>query len=226
MLVVTDAGMPSVSDPGYRLVAAAVEAGRPGDRGPRAERGAHRTRGLRAAGGPLLLRGVPAPQGRGALAPARRARRGAADHGVLRGAAPDRGDPRRDGRRTRRTTDRRRCAASSPRRTRRSSAAAWPSSRPGRTSGVRGEVTIVVAGHIGGPDAPLDADELAALVAAEEATGSPPQDAIRAVAQRTGLPRKTCTTRCTAGERHRRGTTRPHPSRCRTRWSTTTATSR
>ena len=28
VLLVTDAGMPSVSDPGYRLVAAAVEAGR------------------------------------------------------------------------------------------------------------------------------------------------------------------------------------------------------
>ena len=38
VVLVTDAGMPSVSDPGYRLVAAAVERRRPGDRGARARR--------------------------------------------------------------------------------------------------------------------------------------------------------------------------------------------
>ena len=64
VLLVTDAGMPSVSDPGYRLVAAAVEAGRPRHRAcPGPSRGAHRARGLRAAGRPVLLRGLPAAQG-------------------------------------------------------------------------------------------------------------------------------------------------------------------
>jgi 16S rRNA (cytidine1402-2'-O)-methyltransferase len=56
--------------------------------------------------------------------------------------------------------------------------------------GVRGEITLVVAG------AParvteLDATELAAAVAAEEATGVTRKDAIRAVVVRTGLPRRT-----------------------------------
>ena len=42
VLLVTDAGMPSVSDPGYRLVAAAVEAGLRGDRRTRSVGGPHR----------------------------------------------------------------------------------------------------------------------------------------------------------------------------------------
>jgi 16S rRNA (cytidine1402-2'-O)-methyltransferase len=50
--LVTDAGMPGVSDPGYRLVRAAAEAGqRPSD-------------------GPLGVRGLPAPQAGGAPVPA------------------------------------------------------------------------------------------------------------------------------------------------------------
>ena len=64
VLVVTDAGMPSVSDPGYRLVAAAVEHGirvtvRPGPVGGPGGAG-----GVGAPRRPVLLRGVPAPQGR------------------------------------------------------------------------------------------------------------------------------------------------------------------
>ena len=75
VLLVTDAGMPSVSDPGYRLVAAAVEAGRRGDRGARAVGGADRAGGVRAAGRPVLLRGLPAAQGRRAGPAAGRAGR-------------------------------------------------------------------------------------------------------------------------------------------------------
>jgi 16S rRNA (cytidine1402-2'-O)-methyltransferase len=56
--------------------------------------------------------------------------------------------------------------------------------------GVRGEITLVVAGA---PErvAVLDAGQLAAAVAAEEAAGATRKDAIRAVVVRTGLPRRT-----------------------------------
>ncbi len=63
VLLVTDAGMPSVSDPGYRLVAAAVEAGHRGDCGPGAERGADRAGALGPARRPVRVRGLPAAQG-------------------------------------------------------------------------------------------------------------------------------------------------------------------
>jgi 16S rRNA (cytidine1402-2'-O)-methyltransferase len=56
--------------------------------------------------------------------------------------------------------------------------------------GVRGEITLVVAGA---PErvTVLDAGQLAAAVAAEEAAGATRKDAIRAVVVRTGLPRRT-----------------------------------
>jgi 16S rRNA (cytidine1402-2'-O)-methyltransferase len=56
--------------------------------------------------------------------------------------------------------------------------------------GVKGEITLVVEGA---PDVAveLDAAELAAAVAAEEAAGATRKDAIRAVVVRTGLPRRT-----------------------------------
>ena len=73
--------------------------GRPaGDRAARAVGGHHRDRGVGAAGGPVLLRGLPAAQGRQPAAVAGRARRRAPDHGVLRVPAPDRGVAGRPGR--------------------------------------------------------------------------------------------------------------------------------
>ena len=66
VLVVTDAGMPSVSDPGFRLVAAAVERGIARHRRPRSFGRADRAGGVRPAGRPVLLRGLPAAQGGGA----------------------------------------------------------------------------------------------------------------------------------------------------------------
>ena len=97
VVVVTDAGMPSVSDPGYRLVAAAVEAGIrvtcvPG---PSAVLMALAVSGL--PGRPVRLRRLPAAQGGRARAGARRGGAGAAHPRLLRGAAPTRRDPRGDG---------------------------------------------------------------------------------------------------------------------------------
>ncbi len=88
VVVVTDAGMPSVSDPGYRLVAAAIEAGIrvTAVPGPSAVLTALALSGL--AGGPVHVRGVPAAEVGGAVEAVRRARPGAADDDLLRGAAP------------------------------------------------------------------------------------------------------------------------------------------
>ena len=72
VVLVTDAGMPSVSDPGYRLVAAAVEAGVRVTAVPGTVGGPDGPRGVGAAGRPVRLRGLPAPQGGGAVPPARR----------------------------------------------------------------------------------------------------------------------------------------------------------
>jgi 16S rRNA (cytidine1402-2'-O)-methyltransferase len=56
--------------------------------------------------------------------------------------------------------------------------------------GVKGEITLVVAGAPAVPVS-MDAAELAAAVAEEEAAGATRKDAIRAVVVRTGLPRRT-----------------------------------
>jgi 16S rRNA (cytidine1402-2'-O)-methyltransferase len=57
-------------------------------------------------------------------------------------------------------------------------------------AGVKGEITLVVAGAVAAP-VHLDATQLAAAVAVEEAAGASRKDAIRAVVVRTGLPRRT-----------------------------------
>ena len=69
VLLLTDAGMPSVSDPGYTLVRAAIEAGVPVTSvpGPSAVTTALAVSG--SAGRPVLLRGLPAAQGRRAAVP-------------------------------------------------------------------------------------------------------------------------------------------------------------
>jgi 16S rRNA (cytidine1402-2'-O)-methyltransferase len=56
--------------------------------------------------------------------------------------------------------------------------------------GVRGEVTIVVAGASGGPDLATDPDSLRAAVAKEEAAGATRKEAIVDVARRAGLPKR------------------------------------
>ncbi len=110
VLVLTDAGMPGISDPGYGLVAAAVAAGVrvTAILGP--ERRAHRPRGERAAHRSLHVRGLPAAQGPAAGAEGPRPR--AAHDGVLRVAEPARRRARRPRRRIRRRPPRSSCAAS------------------------------------------------------------------------------------------------------------------
>jgi 16S rRNA (cytidine1402-2'-O)-methyltransferase len=68
VVLVTDAGMPTVSDPGYRLVAAAAAEGLPVTCVPGPVGGHDGAGGQRPADRPLLLRGLPAAQGRRAAA--------------------------------------------------------------------------------------------------------------------------------------------------------------
>ena len=112
VVLVTDAGMPSVSDPGYRLVAAAIEHDVPVTSvpGPSAVLTALAVSGL--PGRPVLLRGLPAPQGGRACAAAGRGRRRRAHAGVLRVAAPHPRDAAGDGRGVRRPSVAGRCAVS------------------------------------------------------------------------------------------------------------------
>ena len=189
VLLVTDAGMPSVSDPGYRLVAAAVERDIPVTVLP----------GPSAVTTALALSGLPC------------------DRFCFEGFLPRKGGERRS-RMAELAAERRTMVFfESPHRLADAltdAAAAFGESREAAVcreltktheevrrgplaelaawagEGVRGEITLVVAGA---DDAPveLDAAQLAAEVAAEEAAGATRKDAIRAVVVRTGLPRRT-----------------------------------
>ncbi|MDK3258847.1 16S rRNA (cytidine(1402)-2'-O)-methyltransferase [Blastococcus capsensis] len=189
VLLLTDAGMPSVSDPGYTLVRAAVEAGIEVTSVP----------GPSAVTTALALSGLPV------------------DRFCFEGFLPRKGGERRsrfaglaDERRTmvffespHRLADALADAAGvlgddrpaavcreltktheEIRRGGLAELAAWAA------EGVRGEITLVVAGA---PERAVELTpaELAADVAAEEASGATRKDAIRAVVQRTGLPRRT-----------------------------------
>ena len=90
VVLVTDAGMPSVSDPGYTLVAAVAAAGLPVTSvpGPSAVITALALSGLPER--PLHLRGFPAAEGGRADPGVRRPAHRAADDGLLRVGAPDR----------------------------------------------------------------------------------------------------------------------------------------
>ena len=94
VLLIADAGMPGVSDPGYRLVGAAAAAGVPVTvlPGPSAVTAALAVSGLPTDR--FCFEGFP-PRGAGPRrAPVRRACRRAAHHGVLRVAPPGRRHPR------------------------------------------------------------------------------------------------------------------------------------
>jgi 16S rRNA (cytidine1402-2'-O)-methyltransferase len=189
VLLLTDAGMPSVSDPGYTLVRAAIEAGVEVTSVP----------GPSAVTTALAVSGLPcdrfcfegflprkAGERRGRLAGLADERRTMvffeSPHRLadaLADAAAALG-PDRAAAVCRELTK----THEEIRRGPLSELAAWAA------DGVRGEITVVVAGATPAP-VELGAAELAAAVAAEEAAGASRKEAIRAVVVRTGLPRRT-----------------------------------
>ena len=189
VLLLTDAGMPSVSDPGYTLVRAAVEAGvevtsvpgpsavttalavsgLPCDRFcfegflPR-KAGERRSRLAALADEQRTMVFFEAPHRLAeALADAATAFGADREAAVCRELTKTHEEVRRDSL---------------------GALAAWAA------EGVRGEITLVVAGAVPRPLL-MDDAQVAALVAEEEAAGATRKDAIRAVVARTGLPRRT-----------------------------------
>ena len=192
VLLVTDAGMPSVSDPGYRLVAAAVERGLPVTAVP----------GPSAVLTALAVSGLPV------------------DRFCFEGFLPRKAGERDRRLAALATEERTMVFFEAPHRTQAALAAmaeAFGDDRPGavcreltktheevrrgglaqlavwaadKEGGVRGEVTIVVAGATGGPGLPTDPASLAALVAEAEEEGMSRKDAILDVARRAGIPKR------------------------------------
>ncbi|MGZ4500262.1 MAG: 16S rRNA (cytidine(1402)-2'-O)-methyltransferase [Nocardioidaceae bacterium] len=189
VLVVTDAGMPSVSDPGYRLVAAAVQRGITVTAVP----------GPSAVLTALAVSGLPVDRfcfegflprkagerGRRLAALAHEPRTMVffeAPHrtaAALAAMAEAFGDDRRAAvcRELTKTHEEVRRAGLAE-------LATWAA------DGVRGEVTIVVDGAAERIDVPSDPASLAAAVAETEADGTPRKDAILEVARRAGLPKR------------------------------------
>jgi 16S rRNA (cytidine1402-2'-O)-methyltransferase len=189
VLVVTDAGMPSVSDPGYRLVAAALEQGIEVTAVP----------GPSAVLTALAVSGLPVDrfcfEGFLPRKAGERARRLSAlsreQRTMVFFEAPHRtaaalaamaavfGDDRRAAvcRELTKTHEEVRRAGLA-------SLAQWAA------DGVRGEVTLVVEGAPDHIDVPTDPESLAALVADEEEAGATRRDAILDVAKRAGLPKR------------------------------------
>jgi 16S rRNA (cytidine1402-2'-O)-methyltransferase len=188
VLLLTDAGMPSVSDPGYTLVRAAVDAG------------IHVTSvpGPSAVVTALAVSGLPV------------------DRFCFEGFLPRKGGERRAALAALAAEPRTMVFYESPHRladTLADAAVAFGGDRSAAVcreltktheeirrgplaelaswaaEGVRGEITLVVGGAVAGP-ASLSAAELAAEVAAEEAAGADRKEAIRTVMGRTGLPRR------------------------------------
>jgi 16S rRNA (cytidine1402-2'-O)-methyltransferase len=188
VLLVTDGGMPSVSDPGYRLVSAAVAAGVPVTAVP----------GPSAVTTALALSGLPSDrfcfegflprrpgERRRALAALRDERRTLvlfeAPHrlaATLADAAEILG-PDRPAAACREMTK----TYEEVRRGPLAELAAWAA------EGVRGEITLVVGGA---PRRAVEADpaELAAAVAAREQAGTDRKAAIADVARESGLPKR------------------------------------
>ncbi|HET8718247.1 MAG TPA: 16S rRNA (cytidine(1402)-2'-O)-methyltransferase [Nocardioidaceae bacterium] len=189
VLLVTDAGMPSVSDPGYRLVAAAVE------------------RGLRvtAVPGPsavltaLAVSGLPVDrfcfEGFLPRKAGERGRRLAAlareERTLVFFEAPHRTAVTLAAMAEAFGADRRAAVCRELTKTheevRRDALGALV---PWAEQGVRGEVTLVVAGAAPGSDLPTDPASLRGLVAEEEQAGATRKEAIRDVARRAGVPKR------------------------------------
>ncbi|MDX6301844.1 MAG: rRNA (cytidine1402-2-O)-methyltransferase [Nocardioidaceae bacterium] len=189
VLLVTDAGMPSVSDPGFRLVSAAVERGIVVTAVP----------GPSAVLTALAVSGLPVDrfcfEGFLPRKPGERARRLAALSDEERtmvffeaphrtaatlGAMADAFGPGRRAAVCRELTK----THEEVRRAGLADLASWAA------DGVRGEVTLVVSGVEDTAVAPLDAASLAGLVGEEEATGTSRKEAIGQVARRVGVPKR------------------------------------
>jgi len=188
VLLVTDAGMPSVSDPGYRLVAAAVAAGVRVTAAP----------GPSAALAALAVSGLPV------------------DRFCFEGFLPRKSGQRRERLRLLAAEPRTMVFFEAPHRTAdvlsdmadlwgperaaavcRELTKTYEEVRRGTVAelavwageGVRGEITVVVEGASDLPHELTD-DEIKDAVRAIEATGSTRRDAVDAVAAQTGLPRR------------------------------------
>ncbi|MGA5703859.1 16S rRNA (cytidine(1402)-2'-O)-methyltransferase [Peterkaempfera bronchialis] len=189
VLLVTDAGMPSVSDPGYRLVAAAVEAGVRVTAVP----------GPSAVLTALAMSGLPV------------------DRFCFEGFLPRKAGERAGRLRDVAAEPRTLVFFEAPHRLAETLAAmaeAFGADRPGAVcreltktyeevkrgplgelaawaaDGVRGEITVVVAGAPPAEPEQLDPAELARRVAAREAAGERRKEAIAAVAADAGLPKR------------------------------------
>ncbi|GAA1478139.1 16S rRNA (cytidine(1402)-2'-O)-methyltransferase [Nocardioides aestuarii] len=188
VLLVTDAGMPSVSDPGYRLVAACVEAD-------------------------LLVTAVPGPS---AVLTALAVSGLPVDRFCFEGFLPRKAGERSRRLGGLATEERTMVFFEAPHRTAAALAAMADAFGDDRAAavcreltktheevrrgglrelaewaadGVRGEVTVVVTGAV--PEAaPSDPDSLRAAVAGREAAGERRKDAIAAVAKAAGVPKR------------------------------------
>jgi 16S rRNA (cytidine1402-2'-O)-methyltransferase len=188
VLLITDAGMPSVSDPGYTLVRAAIDAGIEVTSVP----------GPSAVVTALAVSGLPT------------------DRFCFEGFLPRKGGERRTALAALAAEPRTMVFYESPHRLAEAladAAAVLGTDRQAAVcreltktheevrrgplgelaewaaEGVRGEITVVVAGAVAGP-ATMSPAELAAEVAAEEAAGADRKEAIRTVVGRTGLSRR------------------------------------
>ncbi len=189
VLLVTDAGMPSVSDPGYRLVTAAIAADIQVTALP----------GPSAVLTALAVSGLPVDRFcfEGFL-PRKAGERGRRLESLAHETrtmvffeAPHRTQAALSAMATAFGPDRRAAVCRELTKTheevRRGSVgelATWAS------NGVRGEVTLVVSGSTGPPGVPTDAASLRAAVGEAESVGMPRRDAILDVAKRSGLPKR------------------------------------
>jgi 16S rRNA (cytidine1402-2'-O)-methyltransferase len=188
--LVTDGGMPSVSDPGFRLVRAAIEAGVPVTVAP----------GPSAVTTALALSGLPSdrfcfegflPRKRGERR-ARLAALAAEERTLVLFEAPHRlaetladaaeaFGPDRSGAVCRELTK----TYEEVRRGELGGLAEWAGAGE-----VRGEITLVVAGAVPAQSGPPDEETLAAEVAREELIGISRKDAMAVVARRHRVPRR------------------------------------
>ena len=189
VLLVTDAGMPSVSDPGYRLVAAAVEAD-------------------------VLVTAVPGPS---AVLTALAVSGLPVDRFCFEGFPPRKAGERARRLAALAAEERTMVFFEAPHRTEAALAAMVDAFGPERAAavcreltktheevrrgplaelvawaaeGVRGEVTIVVAGATPAPGVANDPDSLRAAVAEREAAGTSRKEAIVEVARAAGVPKR------------------------------------